>query len=306
MKIAFLYGGQGSQVEKMSLNLYENYPYVKVFYDSLNMDFDLKDLSFNGNLEEISKTKYTQGILLAHQIAVTDILRENNIVPDITLGLSLGEYGALYGADILDRDEAMDLIAFRSREMAKIENHIDSAMAAVMTDDVEKIEKVLDSINTDDERVEISGINTKRQITISGEKDMVEKAIELLREERIRSIKLNTSGPFHTSYMAPVEEKLADYLKDVKFKKSNIKVYSNYTGEIENDNWEYLLSKQVSHTVRLKDALLDLVSKNYDLIIEIGYKETMKNFLNRLDKNVEVISLSDLDSIEKFLKDKGD
>lgn len=307
MKIGFLYGGQGSQVEGMGKDLYEAYPYIKEFYDNLDMGFDLKELSFDGSIEEISQTVYTQGILLAHQIAVTDILREHGIKPSVTLGLSLGEYGALYGAGVIDKDQAMDIIKYRSNQMAEVEKTIESGMAAVMTDDEQKIKEILESISTQEGLAEISGINTRRQIVISGEKSSIDKAIEQLTEEKIRTIPLNTSGPFHTSYMNPVKEKLEEYFEDVEFKESMVPVYSNYTGKIEEENYKDLLANQVSHTVRLKESLEDLLTKDLDYIVEIGYGETMRGFVRRLDRKVEVIPLSDRESIETFVsRIKGD
>lgn len=302
MKIAFLYGGQGSQVEGMGLDFYEKDPVVREFYDSLDFDFDLKSLSFHGSLEEISKTKITQGVLLAHQIAVTDFLKENGISPTISLGLSLGEYGALYGAGKISREKVMEIIKFRSKEMAEREKIVSSSMAAVISDDVKFLEEILKSVNTEEKFAEISGYNTRKQLVISGEEKSLEKAMKKLKEERIRTIPLNTSGPFHTSYMKPVEEKLKDFLKDDSFLETEIPVYSNYTGKVENGNWVENLSKQVSHRVQLKDSLEDLLSKDYDYILEIGYQEVMTGFVKRIDRKREVISLSNLESVENFIK----
>lgn len=302
MKIAFLYGGQGSQVEGMGLDFYEKDPVVREFYDSLDFDFDLKSLSFHGSLEEISKTKITQGVLLAHQIAVTDFLKENGISPTISLGLSLGEYGALYGAGKISRKKVMEIIKFRSKEMAEREKIVSSSMAAVISDDVKFLEEILKSVNTEEKFAEISGYNTRKQLVISGEEKSLEKAMKKLKEERIRTIPLNTSGPFHTSYMKPVEEKLKDFLKDDSFLETEIPVYSNYTGKVENGNWVENLSKQVSHRVQLKDSLEDLLSKDYDYILEIGYQEVMTGFVKRIDRKREVISLSNLESVENFIK----
>lgn len=307
MKIGFLYGGQGSQLEAIGKDLYQTYPLVREFYDSLDLGFDIKDLSFNGDLEEISKTKYTQGILLAHQIAVTDILKDKNILPSVTLGLSLGEYGALYGAGVIEKFDAMDIIGFRSREMARVEKTVKSGMAAVMTDDVKKVEEILKSVSDDKNFAEISGINTKTQVVISGERTAIKNAVDLLKLEKIRVIPLNTSGPFHTSYMNPVKAKLEAYLKDYKFKSANVPVFSNYTGQIEDKNWLDILSNQINHTVLLKSSLEKLLKMNLDYIIEIGFGDVFAGFIKRLDRKVEVIRVNNKDSIEDFVKRlKGD
>ena len=94
MKICFLYGGQGSQKKGMGKDLYDQYSIFKDFYDSLSTDFDLKDYSFNQSDEEISKTQYTQPLMVAFQIGITKILKEKGVTPDIVGGLSIGEYSA--------------------------------------------------------------------------------------------------------------------------------------------------------------------------------------------------------------------
>ena len=74
MKIGFLYGGQGSQEMGMGKDLYEEYDFIKKFYDGINLDFDLKDYSFNEDLETISITEYTQPIMIAFQSSITRVL----------------------------------------------------------------------------------------------------------------------------------------------------------------------------------------------------------------------------------------
>ena len=107
MKICFLYGGQGSQKTGMGKDLYENYPVFKEFYDSLSTNFDLKDYSFNQSDEEISKTQYTQPLMVAFQIGITKILKDKGIVPDIVGGLSIGEYSALYTSGVITDKDAI-------------------------------------------------------------------------------------------------------------------------------------------------------------------------------------------------------
>jgi len=141
MKIAFIYGGQGSQVEGMGKDLYESYSYVQDFYDAIKLDFPLKELAFQGDLATISKTEYTQGILLAFQIAATKVLAEHGIKANIAMGLSLGEYAALYAADSLDETTLLKIIEFRSREMAQAAQALDSKMLAVFSDDLEVLEE---------------------------------------------------------------------------------------------------------------------------------------------------------------------
>ena len=147
MKIAFLYGGQGSQVEGMGSDLYEEYPIAKKFYDEIDLDFPLKDISFNGSKELIDKTEYTQSIMVAFQIAVTKILESNNITPSITAGLSLGEFSALYPSNVLEAKELLELVRYRSLKMERVSEKIYSSMIAVFSDDIDFAVKEVDKVS---------------------------------------------------------------------------------------------------------------------------------------------------------------
>ena len=95
MKLAFLYAGQGTQHPGMGQDLYETYPAFRQVLDSAQLDFDLKELCFEGPEEKLSQTQYTQPCMVAFAAGVTAVLREKGIIPEVAAGLSLGEYSAL-------------------------------------------------------------------------------------------------------------------------------------------------------------------------------------------------------------------
>ena len=94
MKLAFLYAGQGTQHPGMGQDLYETYPAFRQVLDSAQLDFDLKELCFEGPEEKLSQTQYTQPCMVAFAAGVTAVLREKGIIPEVAAGLSLGEYSA--------------------------------------------------------------------------------------------------------------------------------------------------------------------------------------------------------------------
>lgn len=304
MKIGFVYGGQGSQVHAMGKDLYLEYSFIKDFYDSLEGDFSIKDMSFHGDIETISKTQYTQPILLAFQIAMTKVLDHHGINPDIVMGLSLGEYGALYGSGVLDEKDAIDIIQFRSKEMTKAAEAIDSKMLAVLSDDIEMIRNLCQEYRTSRNFAQISNINTRGQIVISGESSVVSKVQEVLKEMKYRTIELNTSGPFHTAYMDEVAKNLSDYFTDIDFKNPKIPIIYNYSGDFKkNKDIKTLMSKQVNNTVQFKLSLERLIDEKPDLIIEIGHKNVIKGFMKKLDKDMKLIGVNDLESVNELIRE---
>ena len=96
MKIGFLYAGQGAQHVGMGKDLYEAYPEFREVFDNVKLDFDVKECCFDGPIEKLGQTRYTQPCMVAFAVGVTKILAAKGIVPEIAAGLSLGEYSALY------------------------------------------------------------------------------------------------------------------------------------------------------------------------------------------------------------------
>ena len=110
MKLGFLYAGQGSQKVGMGRDFYDQYPEYRAVLDNAGLDFDLKALSFEGPIEELSQTRYTQPCMAAFAVGVTDLLYARSIRPCAAAGLSLGEYSALYAAGVLDRETVLKTI----------------------------------------------------------------------------------------------------------------------------------------------------------------------------------------------------
>ena len=141
MKLAFVYAGQGSQFAGMGKDLYEAYPAARAVFDNFPADFDLKTVCFEDPDGVIGRTRYTQPCMLAMAMAITDILAEQGVRPEMAAGLSLGEYGALYAAGVFDQHTAAELIGFRGRAMEQASEGVESGMTAILGLDRELVQK---------------------------------------------------------------------------------------------------------------------------------------------------------------------
>ena len=95
-KLAFIFPGQGAQKAGMGKDFYENSEAARSFFDQAQkiLDFDLKEMCF-GEHEELNLTEYTQPCMVSVCLAIVQELKKRGINPDITAGLSLGEYAAV-------------------------------------------------------------------------------------------------------------------------------------------------------------------------------------------------------------------
>ena len=203
-KTALVFPGQGAQYTGMAKDLYESFEEAKAVIDEANsvLDFDLiKMIHDEGSKDLLSKTENTQPALLTHSMAIMKILSKyNNFKYDACLGLSLGEYSALTAANAIDFKDAVELVRKRGLIMSNEVADGEGAMCALIGASRELIEECI--LKLESGVVEIANYNSPAQIVISGEKEAVEEAATILKENGAkRAIMLDVSGPFHSSLL---------------------------------------------------------------------------------------------------------
>lgn len=310
MKVAFIFSGQGSQYIGMGKELYNNIPSCQKVYDKANevLGFDLKELIFNGDKEELNITENTQPAILTTSIAILQAIKEKGIKADIVAGLSLGEYSALVASEALDFETAVSLVKKRGRFMQEAVPQGIGSMAAVIGLDESKIKKVL-KVASEKGIVEIANYNTNNQIVIGGECAAVELATELLKESGARRvIPLKVSGPFHTSLLNEASIKLENEFNNIEFNDPKIKTITNVTADFINDKTEIknLLINQVKSSVRWSETIEKMIDEGIDTFIEIGPLKTLSSFVREISKEkkttVKVFNVEDLKSLNKTLE----
>ena len=300
-KIAFLYPGQGAQKAGMGADFYENSAIARVIYEKASeaLDLDMKALCFEEN-DKLDLTEYTQAALVTTCLAMTRVVEERGLKPDVTAGLSLGEYAAIEAAGGMEDMDAIRLVRKRGILMQNTVPAGEGAMCAVMAMDAEKIEQVIADIDG----VTIANYNCPGQIVITGEKEAVEKAAESLKETGAkRTVMLNVSGPFHSPMLIPAGEKLKEELNQVKMKELNVPYVTNVTAEkIENiSETKELLAKQVSSSVRWMQSMETLISDGVDIFVEIGPGRTLAGFMKKINRDVKVYNISKWEDVDAVL-----
>ncbi|MDO5649346.1 MAG: ACP S-malonyltransferase [Gallicola sp.] len=304
MRIGFLYSGQGSQSAGMGKDFYEKYDLVREFYDEIELDFDLKEYSFEKPEEVIVQTRYTQPIMNAFQSAVTMLFKEEGVIPAGVCGLSIGEYGAIAAAEILDPVECVKLAEFRGRVMEESSKGFKAGMAAVLGLEEDVIHEACQEASSGDKKAEISNINCPGQIVISGEASAIEKAAEILKEKGARKvIPLKVSGPFHTTYMEEASKALDEKFSAMTFQEEKIPVYYNAIGEkLGSHKVQDLLVDQVKCPVRFQEDLEAMIADGIEVFVEIGFGGVLKGFLKRINRKITCHEVYSVESFEETVR----
>lgn len=304
-KIAFIYPGQGAQVCGMGQDFYEQTESGRKVFDLATelLGFSMPELCFTEN-DRLDITEYTQAAMVTVGIAMTKVLMERGLKPDVTAGLSLGEYCALYTAGVLSEADAIAAVRQRGILMQEAVPVGQGAMAAVLAMEAASIEEVLSNM----EGVQIANYNCPGQIVISGKKEAVELACEKLKEAGAkRTVMLNVSGPFHSCMLESAGEKLGKVLENVEIRKPVIPYVANVTASYVTDETEVkpLLEKQVSSSVRWEQSVRAMLADGVDTFIEIGPGKTLAGFMKKIDRTVTVMNIEKLEDVDKAAEALG-
>ncbi|MFC7320411.1 ACP S-malonyltransferase [Halobacillus campisalis] len=305
-RVAFIFPGQGSQAVGMGHEMYEAYPVVKELFDKADqtLGYSLTSLMFEGPAEELTKTENAQPALLLNSAALTEVLKNEGIKPEMTAGHSLGEYSALVAAEALHLNDGLHLVHHRGKLMEEAVPHGQGAMAAVLGLSKEEIEKVLQKCD-ENEPVDLANINCPGQIVISGTARGVEQASKDLKEAGAKRVMpLNVSGPFHSRLMKPASEKFNGYLKEVVINPADCPVYANVTAEPVKDaaHIEQLLIEQLYSPVRFQEILEEFVQADLDAIVEVGHGKVLSGLVKKVDRRTKTFSVQDPKTLNSFIQ----
>ena len=303
MKAAYVFPGQGSQSVGMGLDLYQNYGAARAVFEQADqsLGYPLSKMCFEGPEDELIKTVNAQPAIVTVSFACLEAARSlNGGLPPagFVAGHSLGEYTALAAAGVLDFATTVYLARERGRLMHQAGQITPGGMAAIIGLDEAPLAEVCQQTGT-----RIANINCPGQIVISGAKDNLAKAMELVKERGAhRAIPLQVSGAFHTPLMQPAVDGMAEIMATLSFSNPTVPIIGNTTAQpltTAQAVKEELLN-QLCNCVQWQRSVEYMVNDGVSTFIEIGPGRVLAGLIKRIDRGVKILNIGGAEAVKNI------
>ncbi|MCF7924988.1 MAG: ACP S-malonyltransferase [Candidatus Izimaplasma sp.] len=297
MKLGFMFTGQGSEVVDMGLDFVTEYDLVSNLFEQAKAILGYDPIEALKDKNTFKDTAKIQPLTFLFQVAIIELLKIHKIQSEVTFGLSLGEYSALYDAGVFDLNTGLRVLEKRGLYMQVAAQNNQGKMCAMIGLDKTTLKDIIEPL----EDVVIANYNTPKQLVISGTEKGVKKAVEVATKNGVkRAIMLSTQGAFHSFLMDEAKTKFQSFIEPLQFNDPQKHLYVNVTGDLCKGDLKSNMINQITSPVLFYQIIEKL--KDIDYLIEIGPKKVLCNMVKRINRKQKTLLIHDVTSFEQALE----
>ncbi len=303
MQQAILCPGQGAQYVGMGKDFYESHAPARRVYSMADevLGFPLSNLCFHGPDNQLQQTDNAQVGIFVTTVAIYETLKSLNKLPqniDVTAGLSLGEYSALYIADAIALPDAIRLVRARGELMQAAAVAQPSTMLALVGAEEAAAAEICGQAQAHGTIV-MANFNAPGQIVLSGGIEACGEAAKIAQAMGLRSVPLNVAGAFHSPFMQSAADKMREILATVNIQMPRMAVISNVTARPHEsvEQIRALLVEQIIAPVRWSQSMMYLKDQGTQAFMELGPGRVLTGLMKKIDRRAAITNISTLETL---------
>ena len=305
-----IFPGQGSQITGMAKEFFDNFSYVKEFFQSADelLKKNLSKIILEGPKELLDQTENTQPSIFLVSYSIFKVLeKESNLnlkQAKFYAGHSLGEYSALCCAGSISFEKTLNLLKHRGKAMQNAVPDGEGGMYAILGVEIEEINKIINE-NNNKFQCFVANDNTKGQAVVSGKLNSLKFLGEELKKKNIKFIPLPVSAPFHCPLMKNAKDEMENRILETKFNDPQVSIISNVTAEPQNNSEDIkkLLIQQIEKPVRWRESVNTMINNGVNKFIEVGPGKVLSGLIKRIDRKVKLNQVNNLIDIKNITND---
>jgi len=311
MRTAFLFPGQGAQTVGMGADIVQAFPVAAELFERAGeiIGFDLRKVCFEGPADQLNSTTMSQPAIFVTSAALLEVLRTSpataNLRPDVTAGLSMGEYTALYAAGLISFEDGLRLVRKRGEAMQAAADTTQGSMVSVIGLDEDKVRQLCTEAS-EGELLEPVNFNCPGQIVVSGTQGACERAERLAEKYgAMKAVRLEVAGAFHTRFMSSAAEALRAALRQSRISQpGSIRVIANITADYYTSADGIIdgLTRQLTSPILWHKCMERLLAAGVEEFYEIGPGRVLTGLMKRINRKTKVANISDAASAQAIMK----
>ncbi|WP_306308395.1 acyltransferase domain-containing protein, partial [Streptomyces sp. NL15-2K] len=244
-RTVFVFPGQGSQWEGMAADLLDSSP---VFAAELAACGDALAEFVDWRVEDVvrgvsgapglERVDVVQPVLFSVMVSLAALWRSCGVVPDAVLGHSQGEAAAAYVAGGLSLEDAVRVVALRSRIIGERLSGRGGLVSVAVSE-----QRATELIAPYGGRVSVAAVNSPSAVVVAGDADALDDLTAVCEEAGIRARRVAVDYASHSAQVEEIRQELLEALAPVSPRAGQVPFYSTVrdtfidTAGLDADYW---------------------------------------------------------------------